>query len=295
MSGKWSEDGSDAKLDEIGDWSIDKLAILKAYAEQYSQVLQNQRGSSGERRFKYGYIDGFAGAGEHVRKETHEIVPGSPLNALNVKHRFDEYHFVDLDPARVARLRKLAANEANVTVHHGDCNSVLLDAVLPRFRYEDYARALCFLDPYGMHVSWEVLKRAGMMRSIEIFLNFPIADINRNAKRPKLEDVEFEHRKRMTTLWGNETWHAAMFTKSKQQTFFDLLGDNTPDLEKAGNDGFAAAFQEHLKAEGGFKFVPQPVPMKNSKNAVVYYLFFASNNETGYRIANHILKKYTGI
>lgn len=292
MSGNRSEAGPDAKLDEIGDWSIDKLAILKSYAEQYSQVLQNQRASSGERRFRYGYIDGFAGAGEHVRKETHEIVPGSPLNALKVKHGFDEYHFVDIDPSRVARLRKLAGNDAHVTVHHGDCNTVLLDEVLPRYRYEDFARALCFLDPYGMHVSWDVLKRAGTMRSIEIFLNFPIADINRNAKRAKLEDVEFEHRKRMTTLWGDETWHAAMFTKSRQQTFFELFGDSTPEMENAGNDGLAAAFMERLKSAAGFMYVPQPVPMKNSKNAIVYYLFFASNNETGYRIANHIFKKY---
>ena len=37
------------------------------------------------------------------------------------------------------------------------------------------------LDPYGLHLDWEVIETAGKMRSIEIFLNFPIMDMNRNA------------------------------------------------------------------------------------------------------------------
>jgi len=83
-----------------------------------------------------------------------------------------------------------------------------------------------------------------------------------------------------------------MFTQSKQETFFDVLGDNNPELENAGNEGLASAFQERLKALAGFRFVPKPVPMRNSKNAIVYYLFFAGNNEAANRIASHIFKKY---
>ena len=75
----------------------------------------------------------------------------------------------------------------------GDCNHILLRQVLPRARYEDYRRALCLLDPYGLT---------------------------------------------------------------------------------------------------GFKFVPDPMPMRNSKGAVVYYLFFASHNEAGDRIARSIFRKY---
>lgn len=285
------EDDSE-NLDEIGDWSVDKLSILKAYAEQYSLVLQNQHGPAGERRLRYGYIDGFAGAGKHVHKTTREIIPGSPLNALNTKHKFDEYHFVDLDADRVSRLRRLIAGVPGAVVHEGDCNAVLLQSVFPQFRFEDFKRALCSLDPYGMHVRWDVLRRAGEMGTIEVFLNFPIADINRNAKRERISDVGPDHRTRMTALWGDESWHPAMFPPSKQSSFLDLLGDTSSNVENAGNDSFASAFRERLKTAGKFKFVPEPVPMRNSKNAVVYYLFFAGNNETGYRIANHILKKY---
>lgn len=32
-----------------------------------------------------------------------------------------------------------------------------------------------------LHLDWQVIQTAGNMRSIEIFLNFPIMDMNRNA------------------------------------------------------------------------------------------------------------------
>ena len=287
--------GQHDDLDKIGDWSVDKLEILKAYAEQYSLILQNQTTAKGTARFRYGYIDGFAGAGEHIHKSTGKIVPGSPLNALNLAKKFDEYHFIDLDPERVARLRQLCQGAKNAFVHHGDCNKVLLQDLFPKFKYEDFARALCLLDPYGMHLDWKVLATAGKMKSVEIFLNFPIMDINRNAKKRNLAEVESDHRARMTAFWGDESWHAAMYAPSQQGNFLNLLAgetENTPEMEKMDNEAFVTAFQKRLKEVGGFSFVPKPVPMKNSRNAVVYYLFFASNNETGNRIASHIFKGY---
>lgn len=290
-----SPDG-DSGLDKVGDWSVDKLDILKAYAEQYSLILKSQvNAGSGRRRFSFGYIDAFAGAGEHIHTTTGKIIPGSPLNALSIQPPFDEYHFIDLNPDRVTRLQKLIAGKPNAFVHQGNCNEVLPKVVLPRFRYEDYRRALCLLDPYGLHLDWAVLQGAGMMKSVEIFLNFPILDINRNAKRRSLSDVETGHRARMTAFWGDETWHAAMFAPSQQANFLGLLsgdGDNSPEMEKTDGDFFAAAFQKRLREIAGFEFVPNPVPMKNTKNGVVYYLFFASNNKVGYKIANHIFKGY---
>jgi len=62
--------------------------------------------------------------------------------------------------------------------------------------------------------------------------------------------------------------------------------------EKADNEAVAEAFRTRLKRVAGFKYVPTPMPMRNEQGAVIYYLFFASQNEPGERIAKAIFKKY---
>jgi len=42
----------------------------------------------------------------------------------------------------------------------------------------------------------------------------------------------------------------------------------------------------------GFEFVPDPLPMRNSNNAVVYYLFFASQKPVAKKIIEDIFKKH---
>jgi hypothetical protein len=42
----------------------------------------------------------------------------------------------------------------------------------------------------------------------------------------------------------------------------------------------------------GFKYVPEPVPMRNSNSAILYYLFFAAQKETAENIVVDILNKY---
>ena len=91
-----------------------------------------------------------------------------------------EFHFIDLDGDKVDKLRQIVGDRRDVFFHKGDCNKVLLVKVFPRCRYEDYRRALCLLDPYGLNVNWEVLQKAGKMKSIEIFYNFMIMDANMN-------------------------------------------------------------------------------------------------------------------
>ena|GEM_PF-4945611 len=59
-----------------------------------------------------------------------------------------------------------------------------------------------------------------------------------------------------------------------------------------GNEDMAAAYRKRLREVAGFEYVPEPLPMKNSRGAVVYYLYFASQNKTGYKVAKRVLDKY---
>ena len=62
--------------------------------------------------------------------------------------------------------------------------------------------------------------------------------------------------------------------------------------EKATNDEIAEAFRVRLHDVAGFAFVPQPIPMRNEKGAVIYYLYFASPNSTGARIVSDIFNTH---
>jgi len=47
-----------------------------------------------------------------------------------------------------------------------------------------------------------------------------------------------------------------------------------------------------LKKVAGFGFVPEPLPMRNSRKAIVYYLFFASRKAVAEKIITDIFGKY---
>ena len=57
-------------------------------------------------------------------------------------------------------------------------------------------------------------------------------------------------------------------------------------------DSVVKAFRERLKKAAGFKHVAEPLPMRNSMRSVLYYLFFASPNDTGDRIVSEIFDSY---
>ena len=229
------------------------------------------------------YIDGFADAGTHISKESGEEIAGSPARALSIQPPFSHYHFVEMNAARAKRLHHMSAHR-NATIYEGDCNEVLLQEIFPQCRYEDYRRVLCFLDPYDLNPNWEVVKTAGGMRSIEIFLNFMIMDANMNVLKKNPNAVSPDQVLRMTKFWGDESWRT--FAYKTEQGLFG------PIEEKTSNESVITAYRERLKKVAGFKFVPEPLAMCNSTGAVVYYLFFASHNSTGNRIAEHIFKKY---
>jgi three-Cys-motif partner protein len=90
----------------------------------------------------------------------------------------------------------------------------------------------------------------------------------------------------MTAFWGDDSWQKVVYRE--QGTLF-----GTDDLVKAGgNTEVVKAFRERLQTVAGFQEVPAPIPMRNSKNATVYYLFFASHNRTGAKIARYLLQRY---
>jgi three-Cys-motif partner protein len=265
-------------FDEIGYWSEIKLDIIRRYAVEYSKILSG-------RNLYHVYIDAFAGSGRHISRATKAIVRGSPQIALDIIPPFKEYYFIDIDGAKVAELNKIVANRPEAHVLKGDCNSKLLTDVFPNVMYENYRRGLCLLDPYGLDLDWEVTRAAGQMKSIEIFLNFPVMDMNRNVLWSNPDGVDPADIIRMDTFWGDGSWKEAAYRHTP-----NLFGEMWEIKER--NETIALAFRERLREVAKFAHVSHPLPMLNSRGSTVYYLFFASQQQLADDIINYIFNKY---
>lgn len=266
------------KIDEVGEWSEFKLDVIKEYAGLYSKILSSPKNPY----FTHIYIDAFAGAGIHKSKRTGQLIKGSPANALSIEPKFKEYHFIDTDKAKIENLAKIAGKRSDVFLYEDDCNVVLPQKVLPRARYEDFRRALCVLDPYGIHLDWEVVKKAGEMGTVDVFINFAIYDININVIRKDKSTVDPKQKHRFTRLWGDSSWEEIAY--QPRQSLFGK------EDEKISNAELAKAFQNRLKEVAGFEFVPDPLDMRNSSNSTVYYLFFASCNKKANKVFNDVVR-----
>jgi three-Cys-motif partner protein len=205
---------------------------------------------------------------------------------LNTLPPFDGYHFIDLNPAKTKYLLSIVSKKPTVEIHTGDANRILTTELLPTIQYKERKRALCLIDPYGLHLDWEVIRQAGQSEAIDMFLNFPVMDMNRNAIWKDAAKAPPEGVERMTKFWGDDSWKAAAYAEDRQGNLFGK------EIVKQDNGAIVAAFRQRLKSVGGFKYVADPLPMKNKKNAVVYYLFFASQKTTAARIIGDIFSKY---
>lgn len=273
------------KFDEIGGWSKIKLDVIQEYIAAYTTILSRQA------YFKFYYADAFSGAGAHTTNETKQMAEGSPLRVLSADITFDKYYFIDLDGDKANHLREQCRTkfpDKKVEVTQGDCNEVLKN-IVPGMEYSKYERVLCLLDPYGLHLDWEIIEMMGTQKVVDLILNFPIMDMNRNAIWRDPKGASMQQKSPMTRFWGDDSWLRAAYAQPSQS---NLFGEGS--LEKQPNEAIVGAFQNRLKDTAGFKFVPNPLPMKNGKGATVYYLFFASQNATAEEVAKSIFRKYEG-
>jgi three-Cys-motif partner protein len=272
----------------IGLWTEIKLQIIRDYAAAYTKILKEREWCRG-----YAYIDAFAGPGEFVAKQDRErTIPGSPINALDIEYKFTEYHFIDINPSKIDNLQNLIAGRpeaATVKLHLGDANEVLKRAILPNFQYDSFKRALCILDPYGLDIEWPTIESIGKTRTMDVFLNFPLMDINRNAALKLLEASNPKEGARLTKIWGDDSWKDLAYVEQS-----DLFSSAVLIKKGEGNEILKRGFRERLKQIAGFSFVPEPILMKNRIGGHLYFLFFASHQPVARNIAEYILQTWGG-
>jgi three-Cys-motif partner protein len=127
------------------------------------------------------------------------------------------------------------------------------------------------------------------MRSIEIFINFMVMDMNMNVLLRDPSKAEDPQIARMDRFWGDRSWREVAYEVSRQM---DLFGKEEEVKVEGANDKIAEAYRKRLTDVAGFGYAPRPLRFVNSLGRTIYYLFFASPNRTGESIVEYIFEKY---
>ncbi len=281
-----------------GNWTTEKLERVRKYLHAYMQIMKDQN-------FRVAYIDAFAGTGyinvgsERTTqallpemREMRDAVDGSVRLALGIDPHFTRYIFVERGRKRARMLEDLR-NEFpelrdQIVVVQADANGYITDLCTNRTWSNN--RAVMFLDPYGMQVTWETITAIARTEAIDLWLLFPLGiAVNRLVKRNG--NITEAVRRRLDSMFGTTVWFEAFYRKKERAGLFD----DDVGLEKVANfESIGRYFTERLKTI--FHSVAEnPLPLYNSRNSPLYLLCFAAGNPRGgptaVKIANHILQR----
>ena len=284
-----------------GDWTANKLDILRRYLVAYSTALKKQP-------FKTAYIDAFAGTGYRaLRPADNErgllfpdladeapqgLLEGSARLALEIEPRFDRYIFIERDRDRCEQLEGLKGEfphlALDIKVQQGEANEILHK--LCGKKWENH-RAVLFLDPYGMQVEWTTIEKVANTKAIDLWLLFPLG-MGLNRLLPRSGEIPEGWRNRLDRFLGSDDWYQAFY---QVETKTNLFGEEETTVVKAGIETIGRYFVDRLK--GVFPGVaPKPKILMNSTNCPLYLFCFAVSNpnprarEIALGIAQHILK-----
>ena len=271
-----------------GDWTEQKLDCVSKYLNAYTQIMNH-------REFDFMYIDAFAGMGHRELKSENDIairrfLAGSARRALEVKLPFTRYVFIEADKNSFAELKKLKDEfpNRNIKCINRDANESLRN--LCRETNWKANRAVVFLDPYGMEVEWTTIELIAHTQAIDLWLLFPIGmGVNRLLKKDG--KIPISHRRKLNLFFGSHDWFDEFYQLARQGSLFN----EEDDLEK--RDDILAEIQQYFIEclESVFAMVAQnPLPLRNSKNSLMYLLCFAAGNPNAPKaleIAQDILEK----
>lgn len=278
-----------------GPWTVEKLEALRKYLERYAQALKNQS-------FNRIYIDAFAGTGERTAKrqqdttlmeipELDEMTKGSARIALEVEPPFPRYIFVEKQPSRSSVLKDLKAEfpERGIEVLNEDANTAVQRICAETDWWKN--RAVLFLDPYGMQVSWETLVAVAKTKAIDVWMLYPTGmGLNRLLTNDGKIPAEWQHA--LDRSLGCTDWREAFYHQEPETT--DLFGQATTRLVKDASPEKSQAFLLDRLRTIFVGVAPVAMPLKNSRGQVMYLLCFACGNDRGaaiaVRMANAVIK-----
>lgn len=277
-----------------GDWTAQKLEILRRYLDAYTTALKDQP-------FQLIYVDAFAGYGSYQSRAAYrpedygdfqELHDGSPRIALGVPDKpFDRLVFIEKEPAACQALESLKVEfpSRSIEIRKDDAN-----IALPRLcaALSSFDRAVVFLDPFATQVSWATVAALAQTEKIDCWILFPLMAITR-IMPPDAKPSEPLARQ-LDRIFGEREHWESLYRESPQQPL-PLFADEPAQERPSGSGQIAARYRERLVSAFA-RVAPTRRTFINSKNVPIFELFFAAGNPIGapiaVRIANHILRNW---
>ncbi|MDD9797669.1 MAG: three-Cys-motif partner protein TcmP [Alphaproteobacteria bacterium] len=258
-----------------GEWTREKLQVLKIYSALYTRALK--KGTS----FRLHCIDAFAGTGEvNIKtstKKTRENIEGS-MEILR-KHGFDTFHFIELDEDKAKILGEKIA-KSNIkdksTIYTGDANQVI-PKILANFNNQR-DRVLLFLDPWGLAVEMDTLVKISRKPICDVIYLFPSSIILRAIPHKSEGRLQVKMKGKALQCFGmTEKELTDLVYKESPQT--DMFKQRS--IERDANiDKIEKILIAKLKEKAGFAYV-HPTPkrlLKGAKGPVLFSLIFCASN-----------------
>lgn len=288
-----------------GGWTDEKLKCLSSYLGAYGTALKKQD-------FHRLYIDAFAGSGwitlgKNVVEDNEqgnlfstkdsatEPIEGSARIALKVDPKFSEYIFIEKNPKRYSELENLKVDfpdlKDKINLIKDDAN-LSIQSICRNYQWMiENKRAVLFLDPYGMQVSWETIRIIAETKAIDLWYLFPLGmALNRLLRRDG--NIDVRNRGKIDEVLGTSDWYDYFYEIESTRGLFNEPSSKI--IKTANKDIISRYFIDRLKTvftNGGV--AKNPRFLYNSRNIPLYLLCFASGNQKGapiaVKIAEHIL------
>lgn len=230
------------------------------------------------------YVDTHGGSGKvQLEDQGSQWVDGSPLIAGNWTPNFP-CHIVEIDPNRFRSLCASTNRCSNVNTYNGDSNGLIASILANIPKGQKFV--FCFIDPESLvyrgsngdfdQLNADTVRAIANFPRTEILLNFPLESLLRcagdyynNPTEPRAVSTA----ERVTTFMGSESWKNLAPNKRERKDFLLLF------------------INEMLSS---YQFKGAMLIRSQQNNLPLYYLVYATHNNTAARIMRDIMKKEGG-
>ena len=249
----------------VGPWSAQKHHFLRRYIDAFMTAMRNKKWDG------LHYIDLFAGAGIE-RIEGNGLDWGSPLIAAQSPLRFSRLHLCEKVEKKYRALAERLIRFQQPTAPQlirGDANAEVAGIV---DEIPSGALSLAFLDPYGLHLHFEALKRLSTRR-VDFIIFFPD---HLDALRNWEEVYAGKADSNLDRVLGGAAWLPRMLEVPRER-WAEVLGKiYVAQIKSLGYRFFD--FERIARSDGRF----------------LYRLIFCSRGEAGLKIWRGIAMRKAG-